>query len=102
MAVKVTVIYDNPEDPATFEAHYASTHAKLAKKLPHVDKVETAKVFPKEDGTPTPAYRLADLYFSDYDTAVAALQSPEGRALVADIDHLATGGYRVVLSQVGV
>jgi hypothetical protein len=30
-------------------------------------------VWPKEDGSPTPAYRLLDLYFTDYDTASAAV-----------------------------
>ncbi len=55
MSVKLTVIYDNPTEPAAFEAHYATEHMALASKLPSVQRVETAKVFPKEDGSPTPA-----------------------------------------------
>ncbi|MEJ5945016.1 EthD family reductase [Pseudokineococcus basanitobsidens] len=101
MAVKLTVVYDNPEDPEAFEKHYASTHAALAGKVPDVQRVETAKVFPKEDGSDTPAYRTADLYFVDYATASAALATPEGQALAADVDSIATGGYRMLLSQVG-
>ncbi|GAA2038584.1 EthD family reductase [Pseudokineococcus marinus] len=101
MAVKLTVIYDNPKDADAFEEHYAGTHAALAAKVPDVQKVETAKVFPKEDGSDTPAYRTADLYFVDYATACAALASPEGQALAADVDAVATGGYRMLLSQVG-
>jgi uncharacterized protein (TIGR02118 family) len=100
MTVKLTVIYDNPTDPAAFEEHYRTEHLNLAGKLPDVVKVETAKVFPKEDGSPTPAYRTADLYFADYDTAVAALSTPEGAALVQDTLALATGGVRLLLSDV--
>lgn len=101
MTVKLTVVYDNPKDADAFEEHYAGPHAALAGKLPDVQRVETAKVFPKEDGSPTPAYRTADLYFVDYATACAALASPEGRALAEDVDAVATGGYRMLLSQVG-
>ena len=102
MTVKLTVVYDNPEDADAFEKSYGSTHAALAAKLPGVQRVETAKVFPTEDGSPTPAYRTADLYFVDYATAVAALAGPEGQALAKDVDAIATGGYRMLLLQVGV
>jgi len=84
MSVKITVIYENPSDPATFEKHYAEQHASLAKKIPNVKRVELAKVFPKEDGSPTPAYRMADLYFDDYAAASAAVVTPEGQAYARD------------------
>ena len=100
MTVKLTVIYDNPTDPEAFEAHYATTHAELAAKLPSVLRSETAKVFPKEDGSPTPAYRTADVYFADYDTAVAALGSPQGQAVVADVKEIGAAGFKMLLSDV--
>lgn len=100
MSVKLTVIYDNPTDPAAFEQHYSTQHVALAGKVANVQRVETAKVFPKEDGSPTPAYRTADLYFADYDTAVAALGTPEGQALVADASELGTGGVKFLLSDI--
>ncbi len=98
--VKLTVVYDNPTDPEAFEKHYAAVHVPLAGKIPHVKRAELAKVFPKEDGTPTPAYRTADLYFDDYKTAVAALSSPEGGAVLADAQAIATGGVRFLLSDI--
>ena len=100
MTVKLTVIYDNPTDPDAFEEHYASEHAGLGARVPDVLRVETAKVFPKEDGSPTPAYRTADLYFADYDTACAALASPEGAALLSDARTLGSAGVKFLLSDV--
>jgi uncharacterized protein (TIGR02118 family) len=100
MSVKLTVVYDNPKDPAAFEAHYTSVHMPLVAKIPGVKRAETAKVFPKEDGTPTPAYRTADLYFEDYDAACAALATPEGQAAAQDAVQLATGGVRFLLSDI--
>lgn len=99
MTVKLTVITANPVDPEGFEQHYAQ-HKQLAAKLPNVQRAEFAKVFPKEDGSPTPKWRTADLYFSDYDTAVAALGSPEGQALAQDAVTSATGGIDFLLSDI--
>jgi hypothetical protein len=53
-------------------------------------------VWPKEDGSPTPAHRLIDLYFPDYDTASAAVAAPEAGALFPSIFGLATGGVRIL------
>jgi uncharacterized protein (TIGR02118 family) len=100
MPTKITVIYDNPSDPATFEAGYADGQVALAKALPGLVKIETSKVWPKEDGTPTPAYRLIDLYFPDYDTASAAVTTAEAGALFPSIFGLATGGVRIVFADI--
>ncbi|MGA2454867.1 MAG: EthD family reductase [Solirubrobacteraceae bacterium] len=61
---------------------------------------ESAKVFPKEDGSPTPAYRTIDIYFSDYATACAALESPEAGELAGGLAQAATGGIRFLLSDI--
>lgn len=100
MSVKLTVIYDNPHDPAAFETHYRETHVPLAGKIPDLRRAELAKVFPKEDGSPTPAYRVAELYFDDYDTACAAIASPEGQATLKDAQQIGTGGVRFLLCDI--
>jgi uncharacterized protein (TIGR02118 family) len=99
MPTKITVIYDNPTDPAAFEAGYEGQVA-LAKALPGLTKIETSKVWPKEDGSPTPAYRLVDLYFPDYDTASAAVTTAEAGALFPSIFGIATGGVRIVFADI--
>jgi hypothetical protein len=68
----ITLIFDNPRDPAKFEQDYPH-QLTLAKKIPGIQRVETSKVWPKEDGSPTPAYRLVNLYFADYDAAGRAV-----------------------------
>jgi uncharacterized protein (TIGR02118 family) len=101
MAVKLTIVVDNPKDPGAFEAVYnSSANKELLAKIPHIQRVESAKVFPKEDGSPTPAYRTLDVYFSDYATACAALASPEAGALAGGLAQAATGGIRFLLSDI--
>jgi len=102
MPTKISVIYDNPTDPDTFEAGYAAGQVELARKLPGLERIETSKVWPKEDGSPTPAYRMIDLYFADYDAASAAVTTAEAGALFPSILGLATGGVRILFSDVEV
>jgi uncharacterized protein (TIGR02118 family) len=100
MPTKITVIYDNPADPEAFEAGYAADQVSLARALPGLVRLEAAKVWPKEDGTETPAYRTLDLYFEDYDAASAAVAGPEAGALFPSILGLATGGVRILFSDI--
>ena len=99
MTTKITIIYDNPRDPEAFEGAYLGQLA-LARRIPSLQKVETSKVMPKEDGSPTPAYRLVDLHFADYDTASAAVTTPEAAAFFPPTVELATGGVRIVFAEV--
>ena len=101
MATKLTIVVDNPNDPGAFEAYYnAPAYKELLDKIPDIQRVESAKVFPKEDGFPTPAYRTIDIYFSDYTIASAALTSPEAGEALGGLAQAATGGIRFLLSDI--
>jgi uncharacterized protein (TIGR02118 family) len=99
MPTKITVIYDNPVDPAVFEKG-CPAQLMLARALPGLQRIESAKVWPKEDGTPTPAYRTLDLYFDGYETASKAVTTPEAGAFFPTIFELATGGVRILFSNI--
>lgn len=77
MPTKITIIIDNPSDPEAFEPAYEAVRA-AATTFPRLERLESAKVWPKEDGTPTPAYRTLDLYFASYEDAAAAVATPVG------------------------
>jgi uncharacterized protein (TIGR02118 family) len=97
MPTKITFIYSNPADAAAFEAAYPEQLA-LARKLPGLIRLQASKVWPKEDGSPTPAYRMLDLYFADYSAASDA--AAEAGALVgATLEH-ATGGVAIAFAEV--
>lgn len=89
MTTKITLIIDNPADVDTFESHVPELLA-AAEKIPAVRRIDSGKVWPKEDGTPTPAHRTIDLTFDGYDDASAAVASQEGGAFFAALD--AAGG----------
>jgi uncharacterized protein (TIGR02118 family) len=99
MPTKITVIFDNPADAQVFEAGYPEQVA-LAKKMPGVERVDSAKVSPKEDGSATPAYRLLDLYFPSYQAASQAVTTEQAAAFVGKVKELATGGVRIVFADI--
>ena len=80
MPTKITLVIDNPEDPAAFEPVYQQV-ADLGRRLPGLVRAESAKVWPKEDGTPTPAHRTLDLYFDSYEDASAAVTTATAQDL---------------------
>lgn len=94
---KISFVYHNPTDPDAFEAAYPEQLA-LARSLPGLTRLQASKVWPKEDGSPTPAYRLLDLYFADYASASAAT-AEAGPLVGATIEH-ATGGVLILFAEV--
>jgi hypothetical protein len=62
-----------------------------ARALPGLRGLESSRVWPKEDGTPTPAFRTLGLLFDSYDDATAATASAEGGAFFGTVIE-ATGG----------
>lgn len=80
MPTKITLIIDNPAAPDAFELAYAEMKLAAAK-FPKLQRLESAKVLPKEDGTATPAYRTLDLYFDNYEDASAAVATPAAAEL---------------------
>jgi hypothetical protein len=88
MPTKITFIIDNPADPQAFEEAYPAIRA-AAEALPGLRRLESAKVWPKEDGTPTPSHRTLDLSFDGYDEASAAVTTAEAGELIQRL--IATG-----------
>ena len=97
---KITVIYDNPTDPAAFENAYLTEQLETARRIPGYVRFESSKVWPKEDGSPTPAWRSIDLYYPDYDAASVAVTTPEAGEFFEAMARLSTGGVRVLFSEI--
>jgi uncharacterized protein (TIGR02118 family) len=98
--VKLVVAYGAPDDPAAFDAYYASTHAPLAEKLPGLRRFEHGKVLATPDGSPPPYYFLAELFFDDVDALQAGMASAEGTAAGGDLANFASGGATLMIAAV--
>jgi hypothetical protein len=70
----------------------------MARKLPGLTRLQTSRVWPKEDGSPTPACRMLDLYFADC-AAASAAAAEAGPLVGATLGH-ATGGVLIAFAEV--
>ncbi|MDP6100094.1 MAG: EthD family reductase [Dehalococcoidia bacterium] len=80
----VTLFRLKPEtDVEAFERHYTEVHIPLAGKLPGLKKYTRGLVHASAN-RPSPYYRMAQLYFEDYDSLRRALASPESQGAIGD------------------
>ncbi len=99
-AVKLVALYGPPADVKDFERYYAETHIPLAHRLPGLKRVETARLRSMGAGEAAPYHRIAELWFADMAQFQAAVVSPEGQALAADVANFATGGLTLFIAHV--
>ena len=97
--VKLTILYGHPADPAEFERYYAQEHLPFAQKLGGVERFELHRVQRTLDGSPSPYYRIAEMWYRDAATLRETWESEDVRAVLADLDHFATGGATLLVAE---
>jgi uncharacterized protein (TIGR02118 family) len=100
MSYQLTVLYHQPDDPAAFDAHYESTHAPLAQKIPGLRSYTSQRPGTGPDGNPPGEYLVAMLVFDDQAGYEAGMGSEEGRAAGGDVATFATGGVTMLIGEV--
>jgi uncharacterized protein (TIGR02118 family) len=98
--VKLTLLYGHPTDPVSFESYFANTHLPLAARINGVRRAEFSLVTGAMDGSRSPWYRIAELYFDDIRQLETSMGSPGGLAAVADLPNFANGGVTTIVSEV--
>ncbi len=92
--VRLTVLYGHPADPAEFDRYYREVHIPLAKKMQGLKGWTIGKCQAAEVGEKPPYYMIVGLYAENREAMEAILESPAGRATVADVANFATGGAK--------
>src|SRR5918994_4277147 len=88
---KVLALYPRPQDPEHFRRYFEATHAPIARKLPGLRSFRYSLEVGALQGE-APYFCVAELEFDNADAVMAALDSDEGKATVADVPNYATGG----------
>ena len=94
---KLVVLYKKPSNPAAFDAHYASTPAPLAKKIPGQTRYEISTGPVSTPQGESPWHLVAILGFDSVDALKAGLGSPEGRAAAGDLANFAQAGAELLI-----
>ena len=98
--IKLTVLYGQPTNAEAFEEHYRNIHLPAVAKVTGVARLELTRFVAAPDGGKPGFYRMAELYFPNQAQMEQSLGSPAGKAAVADISQLATGGATVIVGTV--
>ena len=91
----MTVIYNQPKDPAAFEKYYKETHLPLVvSKQQEIGftKAELTKFTTTLDGKKPTFYRQAELYFNSLDDAKKGMATDGFKQVGDDLGKFATGG----------
>jgi uncharacterized protein (TIGR02118 family) len=92
-------MYGIPADRDTFDRYYFATHVPIAKKLPGLRSYEVTRgSITTLDGI-APYHMIATLVFDSVAAVQAAIASPEGQAMAADLANFATGGVEIMIAE---
>jgi uncharacterized protein (TIGR02118 family) len=97
--LRVLAMYGLPTDAGAFDSYYRSTHIGLAQRLPGLRRYTISRGLAAMQGD-SPYRLMAELDFDDEAALNAALNSPEGQAVVGDLANFATGGVTLSTCQV--
>ena len=92
---RVLALYPPPKDPDHFRSYYESTHTPLVRKMPGLRGFRYS-LDVQGLGGDSPYFCVAELDFDSADALMAAVNSEEGKATVADVPNYATGGIVLV------
>jgi len=92
---KVLVLYPAPKDPAHFKKYYVEKHLPLAAQLPGL--ISSRYTFAAEGvGAASPYFCIWEGEFADAAGFGAAMGSPVGQQVAADVPNYASGGATVL------
>ena len=94
---KAIALYNPPKDAGAFDRYYYGTHVPLAKKMPGLRSYAVNDGPIATPAGPAPYHLVALLGFDSMAAMQAALGSPEGQAVVADLGNFASGGVSVLM-----
>ena len=92
---KSLVLYLPPKDPDAFREYYESTHVPLASRIPGLRAYRYSLNVSAPEGE-SPYFAIFEAEWDDARAMGEALSTPEGQAVLADMQNYATGGAVIV------
>jgi uncharacterized protein (TIGR02118 family) len=89
---RLLVLYPPPSDPDHFRTYYEDTHLPLTAKLPGLRAYRYSVDVAAGGEGESPYFCVFEADFDDAAAYRAALESPAGQAVLADVPNYATGG----------
>jgi uncharacterized protein (TIGR02118 family) len=97
MAARLIALYNQPEDPTAFDAHYRDVHAPIISRYPKIRDVRLSKVLGVA-GRPAPFYLMAEMAFDSEADLSEALDSSAAAESARDLRNFASAGVTLFVA----
>ena len=95
--VRLIALYNQPDDPAAFDAHYRDVHAPIVQRYPNLASMRLTKA-DGIGGRPAAYYLLAEMSFASRADLDEALASDAGRESGRDLRNFAQAGVTLFVA----
>ena len=94
---RLIALYNVPEDPDAFDAHYRDVHSPIVARYPSLRNVRLTTPVGAA-GRPTPYHLMAEMVFDTDDDLSAAVMSEAGVESARDLRTFATAGVTIFIA----
>jgi uncharacterized protein (TIGR02118 family) len=95
--VRLVALYNQPEDPEAFDAHYRETHAPIIRRYPGLRDLRMLKA-DGVAGRPSAFYLMAEMVFDARADLDAAVASEAGVESARDLRNFAQAGVTLFIA----
>ena len=95
--VRLIALYNQPDDPAAFDAHYRDVHAPIVARYPNLVEMRLTKA-DGVGGRPAAFYLMAEMRFTSRAELDEALASDAGRESAQDLRNFAQAGVTLFVA----
>ena len=97
MAARFIALFNQPEDPAAFDAHYRDVHTPIVRRYPGLRDLRLTRT-DGVAGRPSPFYLMAEMVFDSRAELDAALASEAGIESGRDLRNFAGAGVSLFIA----
>ena len=97
MGARLIALYNQPDDPASFDAHYRDVHTPIVRGYPNLRGIRLTRA-DGVGGRPSPFYLMAEMAFDSRADLDAALASDAGRESGRDLRNFAGAGVTMLIA----
>jgi uncharacterized protein (TIGR02118 family) len=97
VAVRLIALYNQPEDPAAFDAHYRDVHAPIVRRYPSLRDLRLTRA-DGLGGRPPAVYLIAEMTFDSRADLDAAMASEAGVESGRDLRSFASAGVTLLVA----
>ena len=95
--VRLIVLYNQPDDPEAFDAHYRDVHTPIVERYPKLRSLRLTKVTGVA-GRPAPFYLMAEMLFDSHQDLTDAVGSAPSAESARDLRNFAQAGVTIFVA----